>query len=133
VNRRDLQALSRIRLVEAKALLRLGHCDGAYYLAGYAAECALKACIAKLTVRHEFPDKKRVDLSYTHKVEDLVRVANLAEQLRNRTYSDKDFAEGWEAMRLWSEQSRYSRHDAEEARAMVVAVNGFIRWVRPYW
>jgi len=54
VNRRDLQALSRIRLTEAKALLRLGHYDGAYYLAGYAAECALKACIAKLTCGTNF-------------------------------------------------------------------------------
>jgi len=40
--------------------------DGAYYLAGYAVECALKACIAKKTQRHEFPDKRRVDASHTH-------------------------------------------------------------------
>jgi HEPN domain-containing protein len=133
VDRRDLQALSRIRLTEAKALLRLGHHDGAYYLAGYAAECALKACIAKQTMRHEFPDRKRAELSYTHKLEDLVRVANLAEQLRSRTDSDQEFADGWDAMRSWSEQSRYQRYRAEQARALIAAVNRFIRWVRPYW
>ena len=55
MDRRDLQALSRIRINEAKGLLSLGLHDGAYYLAGYAVECALKACIAKETKRHEFP------------------------------------------------------------------------------
>jgi len=52
--------LSRIRLQEAKALLSLDFDDGAYYLAGYAVECALKACIAKETRRHEFPDRKEL-------------------------------------------------------------------------
>jgi HEPN domain-containing protein len=59
VNRKDLQFLARARLTEARALLDAGHPDGAYYLAGYAVECALKACIAKATQRHEFPDKKK--------------------------------------------------------------------------
>jgi HEPN domain-containing protein len=59
VDRKDLQELSKVRLKEAKALLDLGMPDGAYYLAGYAVECALKACLAKGTVKYEFPDKKR--------------------------------------------------------------------------
>jgi HEPN domain-containing protein len=58
VTRKELEALSRIRLREAEALARLGMSDGAYYLAGYCVECALKACIAKATQRQEFPDKK---------------------------------------------------------------------------
>ena len=66
VDRRGLQELSKVRLKEARALLRAGMHDGAYYLAGYAVECGLKACIAKTTLRHEFPDKKRVDSSYSH-------------------------------------------------------------------
>jgi hypothetical protein len=51
--------------------------DGAYYLAGYSVECALKACIAKATQRHEFPDKKKADLSYTHNLKGLLNVARL--------------------------------------------------------
>jgi hypothetical protein len=46
VDRRYLQALSKARLIEAKALLKLGLNDGAYYLAGYAVECAINTCIA---------------------------------------------------------------------------------------
>lgn len=49
LDRKELQELSRIRLTEAKGLLALGLWDGAYYLAGYAVECALKAYIAKQT------------------------------------------------------------------------------------
>lgn len=56
MNRSDIQILADIRVGEAKALLDLGHWPGAYYLAGYAVECALKACIAKLTKADDFPD-----------------------------------------------------------------------------
>jgi len=79
VDRKDLQALSRIRAKEAKALLDAGLHDGAFYLAGYAVECALKACIAKKTSRHEFPDKDRVNKSYTHKLDELIKLAELEE------------------------------------------------------
>jgi HEPN domain-containing protein len=77
VNRNDLQFLASTRLAEAKILLGAGRSDGAYYLAGYAVECTLKACIARGTQRHEFPDKKTVDASHTHNLRDLIKVANL--------------------------------------------------------
>ena len=77
MDRKDLQELSKVRLREAQALLRTGVADGAYYLAGYAVECALKACIAKGTQKYEFPDKKRVDSSYSHNLDVLVKLAGL--------------------------------------------------------
>jgi len=43
----EFQQLANERLDEAKALLNLGKWGGAYYLAGYAVELALKACIIK--------------------------------------------------------------------------------------
>src|SRR5919106_3680906 len=43
-----------------------GEPSGAYYLAGYAVECGLKACIAKQVRRHEFPDRTTVNQSHTH-------------------------------------------------------------------
>jgi HEPN domain-containing protein len=66
MNRTDLQEIAEIRLRESKALLAAGLFDGTYYLAGYAVECALKACIAKRTQEHDFPDKKLVNDSHTH-------------------------------------------------------------------
>jgi hypothetical protein len=51
--------------------------DGAYYLAGYSVECALKVCIAKATQRHDFPDKNKAEASYSHKFKELLKVAGL--------------------------------------------------------
>ena len=59
VDRKELQELSKIRLKEASALLELGLSDGAYYLAGFAVECALKACIAKATQRGGIPRQEK--------------------------------------------------------------------------
>ena len=56
-NREALQLISRQRKREAAALLRAKLFPGAYYLAGYAVECALKACVAKQTNKHDFPNK----------------------------------------------------------------------------
>jgi len=134
VDRRDLQELSKVRLKEARALMGLGLYDGAYYLAGYAVECALKACIAKDTRRHQFPDKKRVDLSHSHDLLQLIRVAGLEDEHRERVRSDPDFETNWEVARRWSEQSRYRRHSHESAQALLVAISdrrhGVITWIR---
>ncbi len=42
---------------DAAALLQAGRYAGAYYIAGYVIECALKACIARNTRQGEFPPK----------------------------------------------------------------------------
>jgi len=66
MNRNDFQRLAELRLKEARVLLAAELPDGAYYLSGYAVECALKACIAKRTREHDFPEKKLVIDSHTH-------------------------------------------------------------------
>lgn len=86
MNRRDLQALSRERLRDANVLLRSGQHVGAYYLAGYAVECALKACIARKTRRFDFPDRKTVTASHTHDLAKLVAIAELDDQLAATLY-----------------------------------------------
>src|SRR2546425_2666201 len=55
MTRTDLQLLAEERLSDAQVLLANGRFGAAYYLAGYAIECALKACIAKLTKAEDFP------------------------------------------------------------------------------
>ena len=83
MDRSDLQGLASVRHKEARALLRAGLSDGAYYLAGYTVECALKACIAKGTQRHEFPEKKKVQSSHSHNLRELIRVAGLSHRRDN--------------------------------------------------
>jgi hypothetical protein len=137
VDRKGLQGLSKIRLKEANALLRLGLFDGAFYLAGYAVECALKACIAKGTRRGEFPEKKRVDSSHTHNLLQLIAVAKLDEARLERAAEDLAFSDNWDIVRGWSEQSRYQRHPPESARTLLAAIgdrqHGVITWIKQQW
>jgi HEPN domain-containing protein len=137
MDRKDLRALSRLRLSEARALLNAGLPDGAYYLAGYAVECALKACIAKETQRYEFPEKKRVDASYTHNLKELVRVAELRDELQAAEEADPLFGRYWRVVQLWSEQSRYGRHSPERSQELIEAIgdrnHGVMKWVKRYW
>ena len=51
MNRRDLQQLADDRVLDAEALLNAGRWAAAYYLSGYAVECALKARIARQTMK----------------------------------------------------------------------------------
>ncbi len=54
--RAEFQQLAEARLEEAKTPLDAGKWDGAYYLAGYAVELALKASIIKkLMATDAFP------------------------------------------------------------------------------
>jgi HEPN domain-containing protein len=132
-----LQALARIRLREAKALIDLRMYDGAYYLAGYAVECALKACIAKATQRYEFPEKKRVDASHTHNLRELVKLAKLEDARLEEVRKDAQFQKYWDFVQSWSEDSRYRTHAPDVARALLEAVgnrrHGVIRWITRYW
>ena len=118
-------------------MLKLGHYDGAYYLAGYAVEFALKACIAKGTRRYEFPDKGKAVSSYTHVLRDLVGVAKLGDALQERERSDPDFRANWVVVRSWSEGSRYERHTMESAKELIEAVgetrHGVISWIKLHW
>ena len=77
MNRIQLQQLAEERRFDAAALIAAGRWSAAYYLAGYAVECALKACIAKQTGLHDFPDKELALKCYTHRIETLVDVAGL--------------------------------------------------------
>ena len=137
MDRRGLQELSKVRLKEARALLKAGMADGAYYLAGYAVECALKACIAKETKRYEFPEKERVFSSYSHKLQDLVKVAGLEQALAAVVRTSTEFRTNWQVAKSWSEQTRYQRHRPEKAEELLAAVgdrtHGVISWIKQYW
>jgi HEPN domain-containing protein len=86
--RADFKRLAELRLREAKVLLAKRYYAGAYYLAGYAVECALKACIAQRTRRYDFPDRKRGQDSHTHNLSQLVGVAQLQLALNNELSSN---------------------------------------------
>jgi HEPN domain-containing protein len=143
MNRNDFQQLAELRLKEARALLAADLADGAYYLAGYAVECAFKACIAKRTREHDFPEKKLVNESHTHDLGSLLRLAGLSDQLKidiGRNAISETF---WETVQRWSEQSRYELIEGDDvfryfkAGTMITAVEsgkgGVLPWIKQYW
>jgi len=137
VNRTDLQRLARTRIRDAEVLLGAGQWSGAYYLAGYAVECALKACIAKQTGLHDFPDKDRVLKSYSHRVESLVELADLTSQLDDALRADSTFKQNWSFVKDWNEQSRYQERTEAKARQLFDAIShptrGVLSWIKGHW
>ena len=138
MNRADLQEISSLRVEEARVLLRNGYYSGAYYLIGYAVECALKACIAKQIRRYDFPDRKLVNDSYTHDLERLLGVSGLKEELDSESAGNQALEENWSIVKDWSEQSRYRSDIPEnEARDLLSAVtarrNGVLSWLMRWW
>jgi hypothetical protein len=137
MNRKDLKALAVTRLREAKVLLANGEYSGAYYLAGYIVECALKACIAKQTRRYDFPDKNRADASWKHEPEPLVRAAGLQPSLDAESKADSRFRANRDVVKDWKANSRYFDWDQKEAEDMIRAVSenrhGVLPWLKRHW
>ncbi len=137
MNRIELQEISEVRLRESRALLNAGFAEGAYYLAGYAVECALKACIAKRTQEHDFPEKKFVNDSHTHNLKILLQLAEVKTELDTIIEVDPAMESVMDRDQEWSETSRYQRKTAQEADALLKAIEegkgGLLPWIRLHW
>jgi hypothetical protein len=138
MNRGDFQTLAEKRLADAQALLRDGQFEGAYYLAGYAVECALKACIAKKTQLHDFPDKKVVNQVFTHNLASLLRISGLDGDLQKEGESNPEFSDNWEVVKDWSEESRYvATVPPQTVRDLYSAIgdskSGVLTWLKKFW
>ncbi len=138
MNRVGFQEISKIRRREASILLNAGHYQGAYYLVGYAVECALKACVAKQTKRHDFPDKKFAEEVYTHDLEKLVKKAGLAPDFDRDKNSDPLLAVNWAVVKDWKETARYDLGiTVVQARDLFSACtarrSGILTWIRRRW
>lgn len=137
MNRKDLQALAQTRLREAKVLLANGEYSGAYYLAGYVVECALKACIAKRTKRHDFPDWKLARESWIHDLQQLIGPAGLKSSLAAELKADQVFSRNWANVIRWKAEIRYELTAEREAVDLIKAISdrrhGVLRWLKRHW
>lgn len=137
MNRSDFQQLAELRNDEAGILLTQGKPDGAYYLTGYAIECGLKACVARLTKEFDFPDKALATKCYTHSIKVLFDVAGLGAQRDADAAANPGFAANMRVLEDWSEGSRYERKTFAEARQLYDAVNdptdGVFPWLKSRW
>jgi hypothetical protein len=134
----EFRQLADERLEEARALLIVKRWGGAYYLAGYAVELALKACIIKtLMMTDAFPVKDFSKDCYTHSVEKLVGLAKLADLRKIATAADPDLSMNWGVVKDWSEEKRYHLIDQSEAEELFNAIadagHGVLQWIKTQW
>ena len=112
-------------------MLDLGFYDGAYYLAGYAVECALKACVFARMIHTAwvFEDKWKAQGCLTHDFEELVRLAGLNGELAPRLAASAAaataggppggaFTANWRIAIQWKVESRYLPRTEAEAREL---------------
>lgn len=139
MNRTELQQLSSERIEDARALLAAQQWSGAYYLAGYALECALKSCVLAYIERTGiiFEDKKYAERCWTHDIEELLRQAGLKAESDRVTATNPVHSRFWFIAKDWSETSRYRISTQFQAETLFQALtdptDGVLQWVKTYW
>ncbi|MFM7129252.1 MAG: DNA-binding protein [bacterium] len=131
-SRSDFEKLIELRLREAKLLLVSKEWDGAYYLAGYAVEFALKIkIIAHLMNSNSFPEKKLADNFYKHELTLLRKMAKLDIEMDN----DATVSTQWDIVKDWNEQTRYETGKQEnDAKDFIEAIEqGVLPWIKARW
>lgn len=137
MTRTDFQRLARMRLRDARTLLRAGNNEGAYYFTGMAIECGLKSAIARKTRRHDFPPEPRIvsQTVYVHDLNTLLAAAGLVAALETAARSDPALKANWALFKHWTNESRYSLSvaSADELYRAAAGRNGALRWLRQHW
>ena len=139
MNRAELQQLSTERIEDARALLAAKRWSGAYYLAGYSLECALKSCVLAYVERTGiiFEDKKYAEKCWTHDIEELVRQAGLKVERDKAAGTNLNLGQNWLTARDWSESSRYRMSTQLQAEKLFSALSdstdGVLSWVKSFW
>ena len=131
-SRSEFANLTDLRMKEAKHLLDQKEGDGAYYLAGYAVEFALKArIISQLMKSSSFPEKKQVEGFYRHDLTVLRKLAELDDEMSK----DATVSLQWDIVKDWSEQSRYEigKTDKDAMDLYNAIEKGVLPWVKARW
>jgi hypothetical protein len=132
-----MQRVAQAKIDDASALLMQGRASNAYYLAGYAVEIGLKACIARQISAETIPDLNFIRSIYDHDLRKLVKVAGLSQQLKQTQDGNSIFAANWAIVCEWAPDDRYSAFDLGSAQIMVAAVTdqtrGVLPWIKAYW
>jgi hypothetical protein len=139
VNKAELQRLAKERVSDVKALLDARRWSAAYYLVGYAVECALKACVLAYVEKTGviFEDKKYAEKCWTHNLEELMRLADVRASFDAAAAADADLRANWDVVKDWSEASRYARTTKVDAEELYSAVtdkkHGVLTWIKGCW
>jgi hypothetical protein len=137
MRRTDLQAFAQVKADDALLLLQHQRWSSAYYLAGYAIELGLKACIARQIAAETIPDTTILKNFLTHQYLDLVGLAGLRPELKQEQDVSPAFAANWGVVGGWGPETRYQSVTTYEAQLMLEAVcdskAGVLQWIKRYW
>ena len=136
MNRFEFQRLADERLDDADVLLKAGRYACAYYISGYAIECALKACIARKTQQNDFPPKEAAKY-YIHDLPKLLDIAGLESGFAQEAAQDPVFRANWAVVKDWTEETRYQGPGERLAQQILAAIkdpqHGVLQWLRKNW
>jgi hypothetical protein len=134
ITKDELVGLTELRVKEADALAAAGHYSGAYYLLGYAVECALKALIAGEFKPETIPHPKDVASIFHHRLSGLAERAGLKRDIETRMKADPTFEVAWMAVQQWSADARYQVWTRDDyvilSAAVSDPVSGLLPWIR---
>jgi HEPN domain-containing protein len=140
VNRLEWQQLAERWLVDARSLLNDQRWSAAYYLAGYAVECGLKACIlARVGISPEviFDERRFSERCWTHDLWELVKLADLEPTRVAEMTANAALLQHWLLVKDWRETTRYETTPHHKAKKLYKAItdkpNGVMSWVRSHW
>ncbi|MBI1900866.1 MAG: hypothetical protein HYS13_07115 [Planctomycetia bacterium] len=139
MNQAELRQMAVERILDAAALLAGDRWSFAYYVAGYAVECALNSCVLARMIHTGgvFKDKRFAEQCFTHDFVQLVRLAGLQQELNARLAAGGAFPAFWGTALQWRETSRYETKTEAETKSLYEAIindpDGVLRWTRSYW
>lgn len=143
MNQAELQKMATERILDAEALLKAGRWAYAYYVAGYAVECALKSCVLAQMIYTGgvFQRKKFAEECFTHDFGELLDLAGLRNalnaQLAASAGAGAAFGVYWGRAAQCKETRRYEDRTQAEAERLYEAIthnpDGVLRWVQNYW
>jgi hypothetical protein len=137
ITRKDLRALAEAKLEDARLLFQNKRVSNAYYLAGYAVELGLKACIATQVNAETIPDKVFLKKVLNHEFSTLIGLAGLLTALQEAQDKDPAFAANWAIVSEWSPDARYESKDTMLVQLFLTAMSdpksGVFQWIKLYW
>lgn len=134
---KEFKKLSLLRIKEAKILMKYGQYSGAYYLAGYSVEFALKACYCKTVKEKSFPPGKDVySKLYSHDLNNLLDVSGIKSKYEKKVKNNKKLESNWGIVKDWNEKSRYYIPNEKTTKSLIKAIqgkDGILKWILNLW
>ena len=144
----EIRTLAHLRLDEAQVLATSGHLEGAFYLAGYGIELALKARIAERLGLPWLFDEKGTSpndqftglgelrkLLKTHNLILLLAVSGLKPAYEQKRQTESGFLKYKQLIESWNEGLRYqlpepvNTMDVQSFLNFLTAPDGLLQWI----